>query len=82
MKLYQFPFAPNPAKVRLYLAEKAELGCEIPVEEVTARNHEVIHESSGRSAGFGELAEAASQLEVPAADTLTLSFGYDRGNTR
>ena len=35
MKLHMFPFAPNPAKVRLYLAEKAELGCEIPLEEVT-----------------------------------------------
>ena len=34
MKLHMFPFAPNPAKVRLYLAEKAELGCEIPLEEV------------------------------------------------
>ena len=33
MKLYQFPFAPNAAKVRLYLAEKAEQGCEIPLEE-------------------------------------------------
>ena len=33
MKLHRFPFAPNAAKVRLWLAEKAELGCEIPVEE-------------------------------------------------
>jgi len=29
-----FPFAPNAAKVRLYLAEKEELGCAIPLDEV------------------------------------------------
>jgi glutathione S-transferase len=34
MKLHMFPFAPNAAKVRLYLAEKAEAGCPIEVEEV------------------------------------------------
>jgi glutathione S-transferase len=35
MKLYAFPVAPNPTKVRLFLAEKAEAGHPIPVEEVT-----------------------------------------------
>jgi glutathione S-transferase len=35
MKLYVFPIAPNPTRVRLYLAEKAALGCRIPIEEVT-----------------------------------------------
>lgn len=29
-----FPFAPNPTKVRLYLAEKRAAGCEIELEEV------------------------------------------------
>lgn len=32
MKLYYFPVAPNPTKVRLYLAEKAAGGTEIPLE--------------------------------------------------
>jgi len=35
LKLYTFPVAPNPTKVRLYLAEKAAAGTRIPVEEVT-----------------------------------------------
>lgn len=35
MKLYVFPVAPNPTKVRLYLAEKAAAGCRVPLEEVT-----------------------------------------------
>lgn len=48
MKLHMFPFAPNPAKVRLYLAEKAELGCEIPLEEVTVN----LLESEQKSEAF------------------------------
>jgi glutathione S-transferase len=35
MKLHVFPPAPNGAKVRLYLAEKAEAGCPIALEEVS-----------------------------------------------
>lgn len=35
MKLYTFQVAPNPTKVRLYLAEKAAAGAAIPVEEVS-----------------------------------------------
>lgn len=35
MNLYVFPIAPNPTKVRLYLAEKAAGGAEIPITEVT-----------------------------------------------
>jgi len=34
MKLYVFPVAPNPTKVRLYLAEKRAAGAAIDVEEV------------------------------------------------
>ena len=35
MKLYVFPAAPNPTRVRLFLAEKAEAGTAIPIEQVT-----------------------------------------------
>lgn len=34
MKLYFFPVAPNPTKVRLFLAEKAFAGAPVPLEEV------------------------------------------------
>ncbi|MEN8183707.1 MAG: glutathione S-transferase family protein [Myxococcota bacterium] len=34
MKLYMFPVAPNPTRVRLYLAEKAEAGCPVELDEV------------------------------------------------
>ena len=35
MKLYVFLAAPNPTRVRLYLAEKAAAGARLPVEEVS-----------------------------------------------
>ena len=35
MKLYMFQVAPNPTRVRLYIAEKQEAGTLIPVEEVS-----------------------------------------------
>ena len=34
MKLYVFPVAPNPTRVRLYLAEKAAGGAKIGITEV------------------------------------------------
>lgn len=34
MKLYAFPIAPNPTRVRLFLAEKREGGADLEVEEV------------------------------------------------
>lgn len=34
MKLFMFPVAPNPTKVRLYLDEKAAAGCAIEIEQV------------------------------------------------
>jgi len=40
MKLYVFPIAPNPTKVRLYLAEKASGGAKIELTEVTVNLRE------------------------------------------
>jgi glutathione S-transferase len=34
MKLYVFPIAPNPTRLRLYLAEKRTAGAALPLEEV------------------------------------------------
>src|SRR5262245_45318798 len=34
LRLYVFPVAPNPTRVRLYLAEKRAAGCAPPIEEV------------------------------------------------
>lgn len=34
MKLYMVPLAPNPTKVMLYIAERAELGTELGIEQI------------------------------------------------
>jgi glutathione S-transferase len=34
MKLYMVPLAPNPTKVMLYIAERAELGTEMEIEQI------------------------------------------------
>src|SRR5690606_16849564 len=45
---------------------------DVDVGEVEAQLHEVVHKSSGRKLGYGELAGAAAGLPVPAADKIKL----------
>lgn len=52
------------ATVRRMLMEAAAKEWEVPVGELTTENG-VIKHSSGKSAGYGEMAAAASGLEVP-----------------
>ena len=56
---------------RMLEAAAAQAGG-VPVGEVEARNHEVVHRPSGRRAGYGSLAKAAAKLPVPARDTVRL----------
>jgi isoquinoline 1-oxidoreductase beta subunit len=49
----------------------------VPVTEVRAANHEVVHGASGRRIGFGELASDAAQQPVPSLDTLKLKDPKD-----
>ncbi len=51
------------AREMLIAAAAAQWG--VPAEECVAREHAVHHEASGKSAGFGELVDAASELEAP-----------------
>jgi isoquinoline 1-oxidoreductase beta subunit len=52
------------ARMMLETAAAAQWG--VPLAELKASNHEVIHEKSGRKLGYGALAKAASSLPVPA----------------
>ncbi len=45
MKLYVFPVAPNPTRLRLYLAEKREAGAVFELEEVTVNLRELEQRS-------------------------------------
>src|SRR5690606_10837982 len=58
------------ARTMLETAAAARWG--VPVKEVAARNHEVVHLSSGRKLSYGALANDAAKLPVPARDTLRL----------
>ncbi|MDT7838648.1 xanthine dehydrogenase family protein molybdopterin-binding subunit [Aquabacterium sp. OR-4] len=58
------------ARQMLEAAAAARWG--VPVAEVAAKNHQVVHAASKRSLGFGALAEAAGALPVPERSALTL----------
>lgn len=58
------------ARQMLEAAAAAQWG--VPVGEVKAMRHEVLHSASGRRLGYGALAEAAARQPVPAGPTLRL----------
>lgn len=60
------------AAARQMLEQAAAAQWKVPVAEVQARNHEVVHAPSGRRLGYGALAAAASRLEVPPREALKL----------
>jgi isoquinoline 1-oxidoreductase subunit beta len=60
------------AAARTMLEAAAAERWKVPVTEVEARNHEVLHRATGRRASYGSLAKAAAGQPVPARDTLRL----------
>lgn len=58
-----FRHAGAAAKLMLIQAAAQEWG--VPASEVTAANHTLTHARSGRTLGYGAMAQAASQLPVP-----------------
>src|SRR5688572_10171263 len=60
------------AAARAMLEAAAAAQWNVPVGEVRAVNHEVVHAASGRKLGYGALAKAAAQLPVPARGSLKL----------
>jgi isoquinoline 1-oxidoreductase beta subunit len=65
------------AAARQMLEGAAADSWSVPVAEVTAVNHEVLHRPSGRRIGFGELAEKAAGLDVPRLDALRFKAPED-----
>jgi isoquinoline 1-oxidoreductase beta subunit len=60
------------AAARQMLEAAAAARWQVPVGEVRTRNHEVVHGPTGRRLGYGELAKAAAELPVPAAEAIRL----------
>jgi len=62
---------------RMMLETAAAASWSVPVSEVKASNHEVIHSPTGRKLGYGELAGAAADLPVPARSELAYKDAAD-----
>ena len=60
------------ASARMMLERAAAERWQVPVGEVHAKNHEVVHAKSGRRLGYGALASAAAKLPVPSRDQVVL----------
>src|SRR5690606_31960544 len=60
------------AAARQMLEAAAAAHWAVPVSEVRASQHEVVHEASGRRLGYGELAAAAAKQPVPSGAALRL----------
>ena len=58
------------ATARLMLQRAAAQKWSVSPEECVAKDHKIVHEKSGRSIGFGELAAAAAAQPMPGKDEL------------
>ena len=72
MRHYFMPMRRVGAAARQMLESAAAMHWQVPVSEVKAELHQVLHVASGKTLGFGELAKAAAKLTVPARDSLRL----------
>jgi isoquinoline 1-oxidoreductase beta subunit len=76
VRMFFEPMRRAGAMARLMLERAAASAWGVPAEECQALNHEVVH-SSGKKLGFGDLAEAASKLEVPKDEELSFKTRKD-----
>ena len=74
---YLIPMRQIGASARAMLESAAAKHWGVPVTEVKATNHEVVHAASGRRIGFGDLASDASKEAVPAIGSLKLKDPKD-----
>jgi len=72
MRHFYMPMRRCGAAARQMLEQAAAASWGVPVSEVQAVNHEVVHRATNRRIGYGALAEAASRLTVPSRESLRL----------
>jgi isoquinoline 1-oxidoreductase beta subunit len=65
------------AAARQMLETAAATAWGVPVAQVKAVNHEIVHAKSGRRGGYGEFAEAAAMLPVPTGEQIKLKSPKD-----
>ena len=74
---YLIPMREIGASARVMLEAAAAKRWNVPVTEVKAVNHEVVHSASGKRLGFGDLAADAAKEAVPKVDGLKLKDPKD-----
>src|SRR4029077_9372098 len=74
---YLIPMRQIGASARSMLETAAAKRWGVPVTEVKATNHEVVHAASGRKLGFGDLAADAAKESVPSVEGLKLKDPKD-----
>lgn len=65
------------ATTRAMLEQAAAIKWNVPVTEVQAKNHKVVHLPTNQSADYGELVEIAATLKVPDAKRVELKDPKD-----
>src|ERR1700756_234885 len=74
---YLIPMRQMGAAARTMLESAAAKRWNVPVAEVKASNHEVVHAASGKRIGFGDLAADAAKEPVPAIGSVKLKDPKD-----
>ncbi|WP_207460916.1 xanthine dehydrogenase family protein molybdopterin-binding subunit [Azospirillum sp. SYSU D00513] len=77
LRHFFMPMRRAGAAARAMLEQAAAKQWGVPAAEVRAENHKVVHAASGRSIGYGDLAETAAALPVPAGDAVRLKDPKD-----
>jgi len=67
MRYFYLPMRRVGAAARQMLETAAATRWGVPVDQVKAVQHEVLHALTGRRIGYGSLAAAAMSLPMPAA---------------
>lgn len=77
MRHFFMPMRRVGAAARQMLETAAAAQWQVPVNEVRAELHRVLHPASGKLLSYGELAKAAAKLPVPAGESLQLKKPED-----
>ena len=77
IRMFYAPMRRAGAAARTMLERAAAQQWEVDAAECRALRHQVIHEPSGKSASFGELAGIASTLEIPNEEEVRLKDKKD-----
>ncbi|WP_445368466.1 molybdopterin cofactor-binding domain-containing protein [Methylomonas sp. BW4-1] len=72
MRHFFMPMRRVGAAARQMLEAAAAARWRVPITEVRAEQHHILHIASGKTLGYGELAKAAAKLPVPDRDSLRL----------